>query len=265
SAPCKEAVVEGTVTGFPRERKGRTEFALSVKSLNGKPSRGNAFVRFPNGARGPGKKNGKQRSLKWGDSVKIHGSVHLPRGWKIPGNFDWKDFLEKKGIMSEIKASRVGKTAPAWFPLRWTSAFRKYMLELFDSSVSVERSAILSGIVLGEKANLSASLYRAFQDSGAMHLLVASGSNVGFVTLIVYFICAEFGVRKKISGILALVFSGFYTLCAGADAPLTRAYLMSIAGMTGYLMDRESGIFQGLIIACLVILAVNPRALFMPG
>ena len=71
--------------------------------------------------------------------------------------------------------------------------------------------------------------------------------------------------RKKYSGLLALACAGFYVLVAGLEAPLVRGYVMYSAALAGYLLDRDSGVFQGLVIACLAILLVEPAALFDAG
>ena len=63
----------------------------------------------------------------------------------------------------------------------------------------------------------------------------------------------------------ALFTAGLYTLVAGADAPLLRAYLMAASACTGYFLGRNSGVFQGLLLSCLIILLANPAAVFDTG
>ena len=77
-----------------------------------------------------------------------------------------------------------------------------------------------------------------------MHLLVASGGNVGFVTLIVYFLCSLLGLKRLARALLALSFALLYTFAAGADAPLTRAYIMTLAATIGFILGRKSGIMH---------------------
>ena len=59
--------------------------------------------------------------------------------------------------------------------------------------------------------------------------------------------------------------AGVYTVLAGADAPLTRAYFMTVCAVAGYFLRRNSGVFQGLVLSCLVILLVHPAAVFETG
>jgi competence protein ComEC len=62
-----------------------------------------------------------------------------------------------------------------------------------------------------------------------------------------------------------LACAGFYVLAAGLEAPLVRGYVMFGAALTGYLLNRNSGVFQGLVIACFAILLAEPAALFDAG
>ena len=77
-----------------------------------------------------------------------------------------------------------------------------------------------------------------------MHLLVASGSNVGFITFLVYFLCSKLKIGK-IFRPPGLACAGFYVLVAGLEAPLVRGYVMYSAALAGYLLDRDSGVFRG--------------------
>ena len=102
-------------------------------------------------------------------------------------------FFRRKNISAQTRIDAINKVEKAnlfWLNI---SKIRKSILSVFENNFDKELLPIISGITLGEKGNISRSLYADFQDSGAMHLLVASGGNVGFITFIVYFICSLFG------------------------------------------------------------------------
>ena len=94
---------------------------------------------------------------------------------------------------------------------------------------------------------------------------MVSGGKVGFVPLITLGLCGLIYLPRRKALLVSLFVAGAYTCMAGADAPLVRAYIMTICACLGYLLGRNSGVLQGLFISCLVILSWNPSALFETG
>jgi competence protein ComEC len=246
--------LEGRVAQYPVHSGNLRRFAFEVSSVGGAAADSvlMAYARDLGGA-------------SYGDRVAFTAALGAPFNYSIPGNLDWRSYLAERGIRAEARGDRLEIIKKAPFPVSAAAEFRERALAVFEKNFPPDQAAILSGIVLGENKSISDELRSAFQDSGAMHLLVASGSNVGFITFLVYFLCSKLGVRKRYSGLLALACAGFYVLVAGLEAPLVRGYVMFSAALAGYLLDRDSGVFQGLIIACLAILIVEPLALFDAG
>lgn len=147
----------------------------------------------------------------------------------------------------------------------WAGRCRRSLLKLFGEKLDPEKAAVLSGILLGIKSDLSPELRKAFADSGAMHLLVASGTNVASVFFIAYWLLRRLFLSRRKSTVAAALAAGFYVLVAGADPPLVRAYLMTCASILGYLLARDSGAFQGLVLAAWVLLLADPLTLFQAG
>jgi len=201
----------------------------------------------------------------YGDTAELRARLSEPFNYAVPGNLDWRRYLAGRGIRLEARGDDLVVLEKARFPFRQAAGFRTRALEVFEKNFTADHYSVLAGVVLGEKRGVSEELKAAFQDSGAMHLLVASGSNVGFVTFLVFFLGSRLGLRKIYSGPAALAAAGFYVLAAGLEAPLVRGYIMFSAALAGYLLDRDSGAFQGLVLACFAILLAEPRALFDAG
>ena len=252
--PAYGVRLEGRVAQYPVYSRGFWRFTLEASAVDGVAE----AVSFMAYARDMG-------GASYDDKVAFTATLAEPFNYAIPGNLDWRGYLSERGINAEARGDRLKILKKAPFVIRRAAAFRAKALEIFAGNFTEDRASVLAGIVLGEKKSVSDELKTAFQDSGAMHLLVASGSNVGFVTFIVYFLCSKFKIKKKYSGLLALMCAGFYVLAAGLEAPLVRGYIMFLAAMCGFLLDRDSGVFQGLIIACLAILLTDPAALFDAG
>jgi len=252
--PSPAVRLEGRVAQYPVHSGGLWRFTLNVTSVDG--IRVNTAVMAYADDMG---------GASYGDKAAFSAALAEPFNYAIPGNLDWRNYLAERGISAEARGRRLEMIKKAPFPVSFAAAFRARSLKIFEGNFPPDQAAVLGGVVLGEKKSVPEELKTAFQDSGAMHLLVASGSNVGFVTFLVYFLCSKLKIGKKYSGLLALACAGFYVLVAGLEAPLVRGYVMFSAALAGYLLDRDSGIFQGLIIACFAILLADPSALFDAG
>ncbi|MCM2266237.1 MAG: ComEC family competence protein [Elusimicrobiales bacterium] len=252
--PRSGALVEGRISAYPAAGPGGTRFALETEKIYGRPHRTGLMVY----ARDAG-------GASYGDRVAFLADLEVPPGAAVPGALDWADYLARRGITAQARARQLEVTARANRFLLLARGVRARALEAFEAAMPPEGAAVLAGVVLGEKRSVPPDLKAAFQDSGAMHLLVASGSNVGFVVAVVYFLCSRFGIKRRYSGLAALALAGFYVTAAGLDAPLVRAYLMFGAGLGAWLLRREAGAFHALTAAGLLILLASPASLFDAG
>ena len=252
--PRAGALVVGRVAEYPAAVPGGRRFALETETVYGQPLKTGLMVYAP--AAG---------GADYGDTVSFLADLEEPPGAAVPGSLDWADYLARRGIAAQARARDLSLVAPPNPVIRLARRIRRASLGAFYAALPPAEAAVFGGVVLGEKRGVPPDLKAAFQDSGAMHLLVASGSNVGFVVAVVYFLCARLGLRRRRAGPAALAAAGLYVLAAGLDAPLVRAYLMFSAGLAAYLLRREAGAFQALCAAALLILLLSPRSLFDAG
>ena len=251
--PQKDVTLVGRVENFYVKKPTSNNVIVKVFSVNGEKADGYVYARLP------------EFEPEWKDTLEISGRLQAPYGIDLLGNFNWKKFLAHKHVFTEIKSSDVRVIKLAAWPWRALRTVRTDILRVFAQNLPPDLAHIAGGILLGERGDLDPALYTAFQDSGAIHLLVASGGNVGFVTLMTLAVCGLFNIRRKKALLLALAVAGVYTLIAGADAPLMRAYFMAVCACGGYYLGRNSGVLQGLLVSCLVILIFTPASLLETG
>lgn len=251
--PQKEVTLVGRVESFAVSKKDSQNVWLRVKAVNEQRAGGMVYARITG------------FTPQWKDTLVLTGRLQHPYGISLPGNFDWRAYLAQHHTFAEIKTSHAEIFQPAAWPWRMIRAVRRDMLRVFNESFPPPIASVAGGVLLGERGELGADLYTAFQDSGAIHLLVASGGNVGFVTLLTLGLGALLRFRRRTLLGVALITAGVYTLIAGADGPLLRAYLMAVCACLGYFLGRNSGVFQGLLLSCVFILIGNPAAVFDTG
>lgn len=249
----KEVTLTGKVVSFPAVKKKSTNAIIKVSRVNGEKAHGYVYARFV------------QAAPQWHETVEITGRLKAPYRVALLGNFDWAAYLATKNVFTEIKVTQSKQLAAPDFFSGVVERLRRNILQTFKENFDRPLAAIAGGVLLGERAELDEQLYADFQDSGAIHLLVASGGNVGFVTLVVFAFGSLLGLSRRKKVLLALLIAGVYTLIAGADAPLTRAYFMTVCAVIGYFLHRNSGVFQGLIVSCFIILIVHPSTVFETG
>jgi competence protein ComEC len=128
-----------------------------------------------------------------------------------------------------------------------------------------ERAALLTGIVLGDDADVPQGLRTRFRASGLYHLLAVSGQNVALVAAGVLMLVWVLGLPRRVGELGALAAIGAYVLAVGAQPSVVRAGiaggLTSLAWLTGRLTDR----WHFLLVGALALLAWNPYTLFDAG
>lgn len=244
----------GVTSDYPRKRQNEQIFTLEIQSADNQKTFGRVLAYCKDCS-----------EIRRGQSLVFDGQLQTLERQKNFGGFDYAKYLARKHIFAQMRIEKITNIENASRFWEFVSGLRASILKTFKDNFNADLLPIISGITLGEKSDISPRLNRDFQDSGAMHLLVASGGNVGFVTLIVYFLCSLLGLRRWPRALWALAFALLYTFAAGADAPLTRAYIMTLAATIGFILGRKSGIMQGLVLAAFALLIYNPQNLFEAG
>lgn len=205
-----------------------------------------------------------------GDRIRFVGRVQKPASSKIPGTFDYESYLENQGVHAMVytSSSSVQNLGPSGKHslARFGWAMKKKILEAFAARLPPEDAAVLAGLSIGVRPRFHPEIKRIFTESGTMHVLVASGSNVAFVVLF-FFSIFRFLLRipKNFSLMLTLLPVFAYVLIVGSDAPILRAGLMAAVGIGTYLMMREDKAYHALAISALLILLFSPSSLFDVG
>jgi len=178
-----------------------------------------------------GGKLGKTTNLDYGNKISIQGKLIFPTSFTA--DFDYRKYLKIFGVQTIIKNpakfSVLAQNQGNWF-LQKAKIARNWLEKNLERSLPNPHAKIAMGVLLGVKNELPKWTKTDFQNSGLMHLLVVSGTNVAIVIMALGFLLRKFGRRISFAGsLLALL---FFVLMTGADAPILRAALMGgIAGL----------------------------------
>ncbi|MFA4826661.1 MAG: ComEC/Rec2 family competence protein [Candidatus Shapirobacteria bacterium] len=133
---------------------------------------------------------------------------------------------------------------------------KERMLLVINQSLPSKEAGILAGIILGDVSGLSKEVYGNFRNSGIVHLLVVSGTNVMFLMRGIVENLSVFLGRKKaiLLGIIALLKYGQIT---GWQIPIIRATVLVMIFYLAQLLGRKYDLWRGIGAAVVIMLLVD--------
>ncbi|MFN0117656.1 MAG: ComEC/Rec2 family competence protein [Elusimicrobiota bacterium] len=257
-------ILVGIVATPPQATRTGFQFVLETES----------FKTFKEDIRGVQKKvlvllRNREINIFPGERIQIKGSLNSPEPSSWPGAFDFRKFLSRKNIDSVFYGSpkliHLGDSGKFSF-LKWGWKIKQKALLVFKKYLSEDNATILAGLVLGERPRSHALLTEHFVRSGTMHILVASGSNIGFILFFWALLC-HLVWRNSHHFVMASCFIPMwaYVFICGGDAPLIRAALMATIGLINYWMKREDLWYFTWALTAFICLLISPKALFDLG
>jgi len=260
----QQAKVRGTVVNSQKERSGGSSLIIKGEAASvANPSAtmtGEISIRswediFPQ---------------KYGDVVEMEGQLTRPRLPRNPGAFDYRKYLERRGIFATMtvedvsEVQTVGAGGNAF--LRWVRALRGRIETIIDETMPPESAPILKGITLGDRAGLSEEIYKAFLRTSTAHILAVSGLHIGIIILWMFWIRKWVRLpNKPISYIPAILIVIVYVCMVGFRTSALRASILAILGIIAVFMDRDRDLFNLLAVAALCILVYRPGAFWDVG
>ena len=121
-------------------------------------------------------------------------------------------------------------------------------------------SGILLGIVLGERASVSADLAYAFAVSGTTHLLAISGFNMTLVGTAVA-LALRGRARPVVRAVATVAAIVSYSLLVGLAPSVMRAALMASVASCGLASGRRAATANALCVAVTAMLFLDPAAI----
>ncbi|MCG0274777.1 MAG: DNA internalization-related competence protein ComEC/Rec2 [Thermosediminibacteraceae bacterium] len=239
-----------------------TKATYEVKTLyilqNGK------YIKAPGKIRVSVPRKNSMELLNYGDVAEFSGYLRIPTSFQNPGGFDYKAYLAQKGITATMfsrEMKYLGKVNVN--PLvKFALDFRERIQNFYRCALSPKLASLLSGIVLGLKGDIPEDVLKAFSDGGVLHVLTASGLNVGIVYTAVEGVLKFLKLSPRtcfLSGSAAVL---FYSLMAGMSPPVLRAALMLEVVMLGRLIGRKSDPLNSLGFAGFLLLLANSFNIF---
>ncbi|MFN4219010.1 MAG: ComEC/Rec2 family competence protein [Candidatus Bipolaricaulia bacterium] len=254
--------VQGVVVSYPDHGPERSRFVLKPRNAPG------YLQVFYDHTRDP-----EYLQIHYGDELVIRAPVRVPTN-RERDPFDYREYLRRRDIWGIIWVYRESQVqiiarhqgSPA---LHWGYDLRQMLFAQIERHLSLEQCALLKGLLFGERESLPKEINESFRDAGVMHVLVASGANLGMIVALLALIVSWWGFNFTRLYFLAAPVALIYLLIVGFEVSILRATVMFFFLTVGFffaerglMLKRWVDPLQSLATAALAILLVDPEALF---
>ncbi len=211
--------------------------------------------------------------LRAGERWQMRLKLRRPHGEVNPGGFDF----ERTAAANRIDAvGYIVKLGPRLQAAQGIVALRERLSDQIAAAVSEPRErALLQALSVGDTRGLSDADWDLMRASGITHLIAISGLHVTLLATLgaglAYGFCWLFPrimrrvPRPQVCAAVGLLCATGYALLAGFGVPAQRTLLMLSALLLGILLKRVQTLWQGLSLALLTVLLVDPLVALSPG
>ncbi len=221
---------EGVVISDPKYGLEYQELDLSLKE----PWRGNIHIY-----------TSSYPEYHYGDLLELKGKIaKSPSGKNMSGFPKIKLIAENQG--NSFKAALFN--------------IKKSLVDNLRQVLPPDKSALASGILLGERAEFSESLKDAMQKSGTTHIVALSGYNISIIsTLLFSWLIVVF--RRSTSFYISVLGIIAFVLMTGAEPSVVRAAFMGIIVLIAEQSGRVYSFRNAITITAFTMLIINPTLL----
>jgi len=250
------------VMGLPEPGERQLRFQARVEQAPSAPELQGANVRLAWYA--------EDAALLPGERWKVTARLKRPRGSLNAGGFDYERYALEQGIA----ATGYLRDSPA--PERLAAAsgidlLRLRLSEALGTQLDAPVVRFLQGLAVGDRRGLGDEDWERLRATGLSHLLAISGLHIGMVAGVgallaraLYWLWPTLGLRLPRPmgmAVAALPFAVGYSALAGFGLPALRSLLMIVVVLVALLVRRALTPSQGLAIATLAVVVVDPLAL----
>lgn len=205
-------------------------------------------------------------SPKIGDIVNVHGEITQPESFvtNTGSVFDYREYLATEHIHALMRNSTVtyvSRDKNIYYTVFRTlsemqHSIRNHIEQLFPAPIA----ALYAGIMIGDKSLFPSELLQVFRDTGLIHIMVLSGSNIALVAGWVFIFSRRFGyhMRYVIAGIVMIMFVAM----TGFAPPATRAIIMMLSGYAARILVRPQSSVRIFILTLFVMFLFNPLIIY---
>lgn len=205
-------------------------------------------------------KKGHIDKLEYGMGINLEAEYYEPEENKNFEGFNYKEYLKTQKIYGTLKAEniQIKKEKDINLIFLISNKIRNKIIETAKDIVPKSTSGILTGLLIGDRSEISQEDDENFRKSSLSHILAISGSHITYIILGITFILTKSRVPRKwihISAIMALIIFMFIT---NFSPTIARACIMGIIMLFAKIVYKKLDILTSISLSYLIILLENP-------
>ena len=207
-----------------------------------------------------------------GDLVQVRVRLYPPPGSLLPGAPDFALQARARGVVASGYVVRFLAVQPGPDRGPWLARFRQEAADRLVTAMQPPAGGIAAALLVGDRRHVNQQVYDMFQRSGLAHLLAISGLHMGLLCFGVIQLLRFGGAwfpgwatrlaLHKYAAVAGLVAGASYVLLAGMPISALRAFIMAGLLIAAVLLDRLALTLRNVALAAMIILAINPVAVF---
>jgi competence protein ComEC len=264
----QDITVTGRVEGLPQSAGRRTGFGFRVESAE--PAAAELVGQYVRVSWYGIERPAIEPGSRWALTLRLK----RPRGVQNPGGFDYERHALAERIAAVGHVRERGENRQL-APAAGVDALRGRLSSAIEQRSDAPARRFLQGLAVGDRRGLASEDWETLRATGLSHLLAISGLHIGLVAGFgallargLYMLWPGLGLRlprPQGAAVLALLFALGYAALAGFGLPTQRALAMIVVVLLAVLARRSVRPLQGLALAALLLLVLDPLAVLGAG
>lgn len=203
---------------------------------------------------------GDELTLSSGDYVQFYGTITF-NGHERFDSYYPRTISNGTRYYAKVTGASVLSNGSLSFP----SNLQMKIKRLLDENLDDKSASIAKALVLGDKSGMDSSMYNDIKASGLAHVLAVSGLHVSTLATALYFLLKKLKVNPKVSLIVVILSTLFYSMLCSFTASSLRAVIMSGTYAFASTFGKKRDDISTMSFSAILILLFAPSQLFDIG
>ena len=263
----REQQLFGTIAGRLRNDavRGPSGVTMSIE-IDTVEVNGVAFATSGGALIGVGGELGSEQISGWraGRRVAFPATLRRPARYLDPGVADSERLFAWRGtsLVGSVKSDRLVEVVELGSRLTEALASsRAAVRRAIETSVgpwSTRSAAVVTAILIGDRAGLDDEVERTLQEAGTYHVIAISGGNIAILAGVCLLVLRAAWIGPRLSALLIILMLGAYAMVVEGGSSVGRATLMAAIYFAARIWDQETRAANVAALAAAILLLLRP-------